>query len=49
MARSTDQLVRDTIGNQAVQIISLTAENEKLKEELDNLKKLIPSAPDKDA
>lgn len=34
MARGTDQIVRDTIGNLQVQIIALTAEIEKLQEEL---------------
>lgn len=37
--RSIDQIVRDTIGNQAVEIIRLTRRIEELEEELAKRKK----------
>jgi hypothetical protein len=38
LMRSLDVIIRDTLGNNAITIVQLTAEIERLQEELKNLK-----------
>lgn len=45
MARALDQIVRDTIGNQAVSIIQLQAQIELLEDQLAALKEENQKAP----